>query len=283
MGNCRYCGKPAGLLRSEHAECEQKHQQRERLALAGRQRITAAVLRTIANSGSFDELEQTIAEIERTSFVPSADRRDLLITGWESAVDHFLEDGLLNSAEEARLAEFQQRFALQQDELNRNGAVTKTVKAAVLREVLSGSVPERMSFEGHLPINLQKDERIVWAFRECRYLEDKTRRTYAGKSQGVSIRVMSGVYYRLGGFKGHATEHTERTHVDTGLVVITNKGLYFAGPRKSLRLPYSKIVSFEPFSDGIGVTRDAVTAKPQMFVTGDGWYTYNLVTNLARH
>ena len=32
--------------------------------------------------------------------------------------------------------------------------------------------------------------------------------------------------------------------------------------------------------DGI---RDAQTAKPQEFRTGDGWFIYNLVTNLARH
>jgi hypothetical protein len=57
--------------------------------------------------------------------------------------------------------------------------------------------------------------------------------------------------------------------------VVTDKNIYFTGPRKSLRLPYRKIVSFEPFSDGVGVMRDAATAKPQIFVTGDGWFTYN--------
>jgi hypothetical protein len=39
---------------------------------------------------------------------------------------------------------------------------------------------------------------------------------------------------------------------------------------------------FNKFTDGIAVFRDASTAKPQIFVTGDGWFTYNLVTNLAR-
>jgi len=36
-----------------------------------------------------------------------------------------------------------------------------------------------------------------------------------------------------------------------------------------------------PYSDGIGIHRDAASAKPQIFVTGDGWFTYNLVVNLA--
>ena len=151
-----------------------------------------------------------------------------------------------------------------------------------MRDVLNGVVPQRISVDGNLPINFQKGEQIVWAFSGSKYLEDKTRRQYVGGMQGVSIRVMKGVYYRVGAFKGHAVEHTERVHIDTGWVVVTNKNIYFAGPRKSVRLPYAKIVSFEPFSDGIGVMRDTATAKPQIFVTGDGWFTYNLVANLSQ-
>jgi hypothetical protein len=92
---------------------------------------------------------------------------------------------------------------------------------------------------------------------------------------------MKGLYYRTGAFEGHSVARTERTHVDTGLVGITNKHIYFSGELKSFRVPYAKIVSFEPFRDGIGIVRDAVTAKSQIFVTHDGWFTYNLVTNLA--
>ena len=42
------------------------------------------------------------------------------------------------------------------------------------------------------------------------------------------------------------------------------------------------VVNFTPFKDGIGLFRDAANAKPQNFQTGAGWFTYNLITNLAR-
>jgi hypothetical protein len=282
LGNCKYCGKPAGFLRGKHVECEEKHQQRERVIQGGRQRIALEILRAIKSSENFDNLEKTITEIEQSSFVPTSERKALLAKGWENSVEQFLEDGILDTTEEKRLTEFKERFALSQSELDRNGALTKTAKAAVLRDVLNGVIPQRMSFGGNLPINLQKNEQIVWAFSGSKYLEDKTRRQFVGGLQGASIRVMKGVYYRVGAFKGQAVEHIERIHIDTGLVVVTNKNIYFAGPRKSIRLPYIKIVSFEPFSDGVGVMRDAATAKPQIFVTGDGWFTYNLVTNLSQ-
>jgi hypothetical protein len=282
LGNCKYCGKSAGFLRRKHAECEEQHQQRERVIQGGRQRIATEVLRAIKGSESFDSLEKTISEIEQSSFVPSTERKTLLAKGWENSVEQFLEDGILDTTEEKRLVDFKERFALSQSELDRNGALTKTAKAAVLREVLNGVIPQRMSVDGNLPINLQKGEQVVWAFSGSKYLEDKIRRQFVGGSQGVSVRVMKGVYYRVGAFKGQSVEHTERVHIDTGWVVVTNKNIYFAGPQKSVRLPYAKIVSFEPFSDGIGIMRDTATAKPQIFVTGDGWFTYNLVTNLSQ-
>jgi len=282
LGNCKYCGKNAGLFRSKHDECEDKNQEHERVIQCGRLQITDEVLRFIKGSENFDDLEKIIAEIEQSSFVPSVDRKVLLVKGWENAIEQFLEDGVLETTEEKRLVEFKERFALSQNELDKNGALTKTAKAAVLRDVLNGIIPQRMSFDGNIPINLQKGEQIIWAFSGSKYLEDKTRRQFVGGSQGVSIRVMKGVYYRVGAFKGQPVEHTERVHIDTGLVVVTNKNIYFAGPIKSVRLPYSKIVSFEPFSDGIGVMRDTATAKPQIFVTGDGWFTFNLITNLSK-
>jgi hypothetical protein len=275
LGKCKYCGNPAGFLRSKHSQCEEQHQ-------SGRQRIAIEVLRAIKDSSNFDNLERTISEIERSAFVPSSERKAHLVKGWENSVEQFLEDGILDTTEEKRLIEFKEHFALSQSDLDKNGALTKTTKAAVLRDVLNGVVPQRISVDGNLPINLQKGEQVVWAFAGSKYLEDKTRRQFVGSSQGVSVRVMKGVYYRVGAFKGHAVESTQRVHVDTGWIVVTTKNIYFAGPRKSVRLPYAKIVSFEPFSDGIGVMRDTATAKPQIFVTGDGWFTYNLVTNLSQ-
>jgi hypothetical protein len=282
LGNCKYCGKPAGFLRSKHAECEEQNRQRELVIQGGRQRIAAEVLRAVTGSDNFEELEKAISEIEQSSFVPSSERKALLVKGWENSVESFLEDGILDASEENRLIEFKERFALSQSDLDKNGALTKTTKAAVLRDVLNGVIPQRMSVDGNIPINFQKGEQVVWAFSDSKYLEDKTRRQFVGGTQGISVRVMKGVYYRVGAFKGHAVESTERVHIDTGWVVITSKNIYFAGSQKSVRIPYAKIVSFESFNDGIGVMRDAATAKPQIFVTGDGWFTYNLVTNLSK-
>jgi len=282
MGACKYCGKSAGFLREKHAECEEEYNRIQIVIESGRQKIIQKVLVFIGRNDSFYDLEKEILQIEKLFFVPSSERTSLLINGWECAVEKFLEDGVLDIVEEERLTDFQNHFNLSQNELDRNGALVKIVKAAVLRDILNGVLPQRISINENLSINLQKGEKIVWAFSNSKYLEDKIRRQYVGGSHGVSVRVMKGVYYKVGSFKGQNIEYMERVHIDRGWVILTNKNIYFVGSQKSLRISYAKVISFEPYTDGVGIMRDSANAKAQIFVTGDGWFTYNLVTNLSQ-
>ena len=57
---------------------------------------------------------------------------------------------------------------------------------------------------------------------------------------------------------------------------LTTKHIHFAGSRKGSRVRYDRIVASGPYEDRSGIMRDAQTAKPQAFRTGDGWSAYNL-------
>jgi hypothetical protein len=272
MANCKYCGQPAGLLRYTHKDCDNKFNE-------GRSLIVTHAASALRGDGDFERLRAKVVEIGRSSFISLAEQQRIVASAWASAVDKFLEDGLLDAEEEKKLATCKEYFLLNDTELDRSGALTKTVKAGVLRDLMEGKVPQRVSVESGVGLNFQKGEQIVWAFPQTEYFEDKIKRTYVGRSHGVSVRVMKGVYYRTGAFKGHPVEHMERVSHGDGLMVVTNKHLYYHGA-KAFRIPFSKIVSYEPFSNGIGITRDAANAKMQTFVTGDGWFTYNLISNI---
>lgn len=275
MGNCTFCGEPAGLLRSAHPECKGRHNK----AVA---EISAAFARALAAPEQAEPVKSQVALLAQTGYVAASEQRALAIKAWEAGVERFLEDGQLEATEEDRLEQFHKRFDLSLDDLDRNGWRARLVKAGAIRDVLEGKIPDRFTITGNVPINPQKGEKLVWAFPNCNYYEDRTRTQYVGRSSGVSVRVMKGVYYRAGQFKGHPVEQTTRVHVDTGAVIVTDRNLYFAGPAKSMRIPYSKIVSFEPFSNGIGFMRDAANAKAQIFGISDGWFAYNLISNLAQ-
>lgn len=274
MGVCKYCNKSAGLLRSKHPECEKLYND-------GKQEILNEILETIQKSQNFAKLEDYISSIGKKCLISTTEQKSLLIEGWERSVNRFLEDGLLDKSEEDQLARFQEHFGLSQDDLNKTGAYTRVVKAAILRDLLNGIIPEKVSISGDLAINFQKDEKVIWAFTNTHYYEDKIKRKYIGGSHGISIRIAKGLYYRPSIFKAGPVERIERILIDKGILAITNKHLYFVGNNKSFRIPYHKIISLRPYSDGVVIIRDSTSAKPQTFITGDGWFTYNLLINLS--
>ena len=108
------------------------------------------------------------------------------------------------------------------------------------------------------------------------YLETVVRRERQGTSHGLSIKVAQGLYYRPSTFRSRPIEWEETIHADTGLLGLTTKHIYYAGSRKKFRVRYDRVVSFDPYDDGFGIMRDAQTAKPQAFRTGDGWFACNM-------
>ena len=237
-----------------------------------------AALATGDGGAALQELDNTL---RRTS-MSNTDRRHLLVRAWETAVEKTLEDGLLSLDEESALHEYLDHFGLTQEDLDANGAQTTLVQAAVIREVTQGIIPQRQNIQGRVPFNLMKSEQLVWVIQGVDYLETVVRRERQGTSHGVSIRVAKGLYYSPRQFRSRPIEWEETVQADTGTLGLTTKHIYFAGSRKKFRVRYDRIVSFDPYDDGFGVMRDAQTAKPQTFRTGDGWFPYNLATNLAQ-
>ncbi len=240
-----------------------------------------ARLAALATAGGDAHLRDLSAAI-RQAGLSAAQSRQLLIRAWEAAVEGSLEDGVFTLDEENALARYLNHFDLTPRDVNGNGAHTSLVQAAVIRDVANGIIPQRQQVEGNLPFNLMKSEQLVWVIDGVDYLETVTRRERRGTSHGVSIRVARGLYYRPSAFRSRAVEWEETQRLDCGLLGLTTKHIYFAGSRKRFRVRYDRIVTFEPYSDGLGIMRDAQTAKPQSFITGDGWFVYNLATNLAQ-
>ena len=285
MPTCTVCGEHVGvlegrgLLRGEHAHCRQERRDREQRERDAFQRLQNDAVAAAVDAERLDAFDAALAG----SGLDAGRRDRLLIGAFAAAVDRALEDDMLTVAEEHSLAAFRAHFGISDAASDRSGAATRVVKASILRQVLDGEVPDRNDLgRGAVPFNLMKSEDLVWLVEDVKYLQTKTRREFRGSSQGLSIKVAKGVYYRPSTFKGRSVSYEETVHADTGLLGATTKHLYFQGERERFRVRYDRIVSFEPYSDGIGIMRDNQRAKPESFITGDGWFIYNLVTNLAQ-
>ncbi|MCY3820368.1 MAG: hypothetical protein OXH52_13555 [Gammaproteobacteria bacterium] len=231
-------------------------------------------------AGALAKAEKAIDSAALEGGLSSKQVRGVLVQCVEQEIDRALEDGLLASVEEHAITNVTSHFGIGEAELDQNGARTRMIKAAVLRDLTEGVVPQRPEPGVRLPFRLQKSETLIWVFQNVEYSTIRTRREFQGRSAGASVRVAKGVYFRTGAFKGWPVETEERVHLDTGLLGVTTRHIYFAGASQRFRIRHDRIVTIEPYSNGVGIMRDNMRAKPETFGIGDGWFAYNLLSNV---
>lgn len=274
MGKCKYCGQDAGFFHSKHEECEKKFNQ-------GLASIKQIVSTCFTNKEDFYLKDREIKNIVESSHIDNTALQQIYCSVFDDAIDNYLNDGVIDTQENRTVARFMQFTGLPQAVLNANQSLEKVVQSKVLQEILQGVAPTpKLTINGDFPFLLGKEEHLVWLFRNITLHQQKVQREFVGRSRGVSVRVMKGVYYRTGGFKGHPVETTVMQRIGIGSVCLTDKNLYFASPEKSLKVPYTKILSIESYSNGIGIQKDGANDKP-MFLEGiNSWFTYNVIANL---
>ena len=280
MGDCRYCGEPAGFLRRQHGPCAKKN---ARATAAIRDLCVQAALR----GNDLESLPARIRETADDGFIAMSDTAlaDTLADSWGDAVEAAMEDHVLTGQERRGLTRYRDQFSLSPSRLDRRGHYDLFRKLALLDVIGEhGVIPRydrraaRAAF-GRVPFNLMKSEALIWLFDDVGYLRQVTRREFRGQSMGVSVRVAKGVYVRPGAFRGRPIEKTEMERTDHGILAITTKHIYFKGGDKSFRVRLERIVSFEPYTDGLGIMRDTARAVPEAFTMGgvDAWFAINLI------
>jgi hypothetical protein len=271
--------KEAASVLQRQSEDEAEAANRSATAVSS---LVEEVCSVIVAGGDLAAIDSRIADLIADGVIGFKDRKKALVEGWQRAVVRMLEDNLLSSLEEEGLMKAMDRFLITRADVEGDGSYARIALASTLRRIANGEPGIKVDLEPGFPINFQAGENPIWSFGRTEYYEDRARRKFEGRSRGISVRVVSGVYVRLGAFSGEPVITSESVHVDTGILVLGSRNLYFVGPSKSLRVPYAKIVSLTRYSDGVGLHREAASAKPQAFKTGDGWAAYNLLAALCR-
>ena len=165
-------------------------------------------------------------------------------------------------SEQRRLEEARKKIEIQTEVL------------AILRE---GKVPD-LGLNVSVPFKLQKNEKWILAVNNVTYAEMRVKREVAGRSVGMSVRVMKGVSVRTGASKGTPVETDVLTPRGSGTFAVSTKHVFFSGER-SFRIPLNKIVSVQPARYGLEIVRDRASAQPEYFgITGaDAEFVANLI------
>lgn len=242
--------------------------------------VVNMVSQAICEGSDFSRLESDVKNLATNSFIKEHELTELYYHGFDKSIESFLDDGVITVEEEQKILNFKKHF--NDLSLDNSDSFQKVVKSLVLRDVMESKLPARLDISGDLPFLLQKDESVIWVFQNVECYEQRTKTTYEGRSQGISIRIAKGVYYRTGSFKGNPVVSEHAVLLGTGIIAFTNKNLYFGSVSKTFKIPYNKLISITPYSDGIGLQKDGASAKPQIFKPLDGWFAYNVISNLTK-
>lgn len=106
------------------------------------------------------------------------------------------------------------------------------------------------------PILFKKEEEIRCAIPSVSLREPRSVRTSSGSYGGPSFRVAKGVYFRVGSFGSRSESHEEIKVIDEGILTLTNQRVVFSGQKRTLNIKLDKIISVEPYSNGIALRRE---------------------------
>ena len=273
MGKCKYCQQDAGWFSSSHDACKQKFEN-------GRSEILTTLRDCFRRKEDFYLRKPAIESALRSSYIDTPNRETIFLSALDEAVELYLDDGIIDATEQKTIARFIQFSGMSQASLNVNRSLEKMVQSQVLQDILNGNKPApRITIGGDFPFLLSKSESLVWLFRDVTLHEQKVQREYVGRSRGISVRIARGVYYRTGGFKGKPVETSYMQRISTGSVCLTDKNLYYSSPEKSFKIPYTKIVSVESFSNGVSIQKDGANSKPVFLAGINSWFCYNVIAN----
>jgi hypothetical protein len=244
---CPRCGRPGPWASpGQVAEWEQSQAERERierLQADSRQRYTQ-VLQALATGAPTDATELP-ALATQTGLAPEQMAQEKS-DAFSSYVQRAVGDEILTPEEEDHVQELVRiigidlgAFLEQNPELGRH---------VMIAEANGGFLPEVQSSR-----LIQKTGEIVHLEAQATLLKDVTVRQSQGGYSGFSFPIgKTGIRYRVGGYRGRSVEvGTKRVPADDGLLVVSSQRAVFIGNKKTIELPYSKLVNLTVFSDGV--------------------------------
>jgi hypothetical protein len=131
------------------------------------------------------------------------------------------------------------------------------------------------------PIALQKKEICHFSASTTLYemRTETVRVNYSGPS--ARIRIMKGVYYRVGSVQAQRVTRDVLREIDTGTLYVTNKRILFDGSRKNMGIRLANVFAILPYSDAVEIEK--VSGRNPIFTVPDPEWLGILLSSLLAH
>ena len=165
-------------------------------------------------------------------------KQDMYFYMLNQAAENYMKDGLLTDDEEKRIDDYVYMLGLSTSNLPakyQNSEICRIEQGKMLKQLQKGIIPQTNIAA---PILLGRGEAVLWRYDGVTMWQEKIKKEFVGGHSGFTFRIVKGVNYRTGSFKGHPVEHSYMDQAGTGSLYITNKHIIFHSSLRSVKIPY---------------------------------------------
>jgi hypothetical protein len=161
--------------------------------------------------------------------------------------ENVLADDILSADEEMAFQEVADALGLDPDSLQSD--FRALLRRLVIAKANDGRLPVIET-----PSLIPKKDEIVHFQIPAALMKEVTLREWRGGYSGVSFPIAKGLRYRTGSSRGHSVVvGTEMQVEDTGMFTITSQRIAYLGTRKTIEVPYTKLMNIDVFTDGVRI------------------------------
>jgi hypothetical protein len=175
------------------------------------------------------------------------ERRKCGGSAFRAYADNVLADDHLTIDEEMAFKEVADALDVNQE------AFESSFRDLPLRMAVARANDGRLSIIEQAKIMTKKNE-VVHLEVPAALMKEVAVREWQAGSSGMSFRIAKGVSYRVGQTRGKSVVvGTELQVEDSGVLSVTSQRVVYMGNRKTIDVPFAKMVNIDVFTDGIRV------------------------------
>ena len=274
MGNCAYCGRPAGFLRKFHDECRDRHE-RASVLIPG---FFPKFFESELPVDRFCELLHAAAE---ASFVKPDELKTLAAAGISKIVRTLLKRRLPTNQDIERILKITEGLGgiLADDPVLQE----LFAKANILSQLHDGNIPDLVTIVGPMPLELRRGESVIWIFNHVTSYQESTTAGIDDNPTSFDLLLGKADYYGLGHFKEASLPRDTLREESTGDLVVTNRNLYMlTSETESRRIPLARVTAMRAYAEGVFIACEPSEERTRAFALNDSWFAANLFVRLVR-
>lgn len=177
--------------------------------------------------------------------------------------DALLADDILSEHEEAIFSDVAERLGITDESL-------RSQHMDILHRLYVAKINDGRFSVLEEPQLMTKPGESVYMETVAMLLKEVAIHEWQGGYGGVSFRVAKGVRFSTGKVRGKSVVVGSELKIeDQGILSVTSKRIAFLGSRKSVEVPYTKLMGMQVFSDGLTV-QSSSRQNAVMFKVDDG-------------